>query len=119
MKAFVVYDKWRDELYATVVFAENRNQARYIALSTDTCDGGAYCDIVAHRLPIADLQYKGRTEMDWLDPEDRLFLVKECDFRCIDPEFDKCESCIAKEYCGEYEYLAEEYNAELEEDNVQ
>lgn len=110
MKAFLVYDKGSLEEYCTVVFAETRNQARYIALSTETCDGGEYSDIVAHRLPIADSQYKkGKTEMDWEDPKDRTFLVRHCGFKCAEPEFDDCKNCSSKEYCGEYERLCEEY----------
>ena len=110
MKAYLVYDKERIERYSTVVFAENRNQARYIALSTDTCEDAPYTDIVATRLPVADSQYNGRKEMDWCDPNDRLFLVKNCDVSCVDPEFDECLKCSAKDYCETYDDFLEEYD---------
>lgn len=115
MKAFLVHDKERIEPYSAVVFAENRNKARYIALSTEACEDAEYASIVATRLPVADSQYNGRKEMDWLNPKDRLFLVKECGLSCAEPEFDECTNCSAKDYCGEYEYLVEEYNDEVSE----
>jgi len=109
MKAYLVHDKNRAEPYYTVVFAEKRNKARYLALSTEACEDAEYAGVVATRLPAADSQYNGRTEMDWCNPDDRLFLVKECGFNCAEPEFDDCKNCSAKEYCGEYEHLCEEY----------
>lgn len=104
MKAWVARKK--DEFCATVVFAETRGQARAIALTTDSCADADFCDIEVRRLPKADKLHKpGKIEMDWDNPKDRLFLVKDCSFQC-EPyyvEFDECESCSAKEYCGLYE----------------
>ncbi|MCH5303538.1 MAG: hypothetical protein J1E41_01625 [Ruminococcus sp.] len=101
MKAWLVGIK--DEFLKTVVFAENRNKAKSLAKSTEACDGAKYIDIEARRLPIADSQYKGRTEMEWDNPKDRLFLVKNCDFCCEFAELSECDKCSAKKYCSFYQ----------------
>lgn len=103
MKAWFV--RVKDEFCATVVFAETRGKAKYLALATDCCDDASFCDIEAYRVPQVDKYYKeGKTELEWGDPNDRLILVKECGFVC-DYDFlmrEDCESCSAKEYCDEY-----------------
>lgn len=101
MKAWIV--KAKDEFCATVVFAETRGKARSIAMCTDACEDVAFCDIEVHRMPQVDKYYKeGKTEMDWYDDNDRVALVKECNFYCEDIEESICESCSAKEYCDNY-----------------
>ncbi len=110
MKAWLV--RVRDENWCTVVFAESRGKARAAALSTDCCEDADFTDIEARRLPIADSQYNGRTEMDWDDPKDRLFLVKEAGFYCEYVEPYNCEKCSAKEYCDLYQDSLEELREE-------
>ena len=110
MKAYIVKDTNCDEFYSTVVFTENRNKARYLALSTNACNDGEYTNITAHRVPILDKYYKpGKVEMDWYDKEDRIALVKY-GFHCFDIEdiwITECKNCWAKEYCETYKnYLA-------------
>lgn len=101
MKAWVV--KAKNEFCATVVFAETRGKAKSIAMYTDACEDVAFCDIEVRREPQADKFYKeGKTEMDWYDDNDRIALVKDCNFTCEDIEEWICESCPAKEYCDNY-----------------
>lgn len=110
LKAYVVRDKdyYRD--YATVVFAKNRNEARSLAMGTDACEDLSYLEIQAVRRKALDGSYRGRWEMDWDDPQDRIDLVKLGDFSCSD-EMDwqeLCNDCPAKEWCDKYEEWLEE-----------
>ena len=41
--------------------------------------------------------------MDWNDPEDRLFLVKELKWSCLDETDIDCSNCIAKDCCLRYD----------------
>jgi hypothetical protein len=102
MKAWLV----RNEIdcCATVVFAETRGKARALALHTDTCEDLNFIEIVVNRLPKADKYYKkGKIELDWLNPKDRIIFVKELGFICLEyVEPFMCESCSAKQYCDKY-----------------
>lgn len=103
MKAYIVQDRW-DPLFATVVFAETAGKARAIARNTDACEDLDFIDISARRAPSLDLCYKGKEEMDWNDPEDRLDMVKLAGFECSGEIWDPdCEPCPAKGWCGRYE----------------
>jgi len=103
MKAYIVQDRW-DPLFATVVFAETAGKARAIARNTDACEDLDFIDISARRAPSLDLCYKGKEEMDWNDPEDRLDMVKLAGFECSREIWDPdCEPCPAKEWCVRYE----------------
>lgn len=111
MKAYLASAKY--ENYVTIVFAETAGQARSIAMHTDTCCDAEFTDIEVRRFPKADNQYDGGSEMDWGNPKHRLFLVSECGFSCVDPDYRFCTSCIAKEKCDTYqEYLAEDGGSE-------
>lgn len=104
MKAWLVREK--DEWCATVVFAETSGKAKVIAMQTEACEDADFCDIEVRRKPQMDKYYvEGKTEMNWLNSNDRIALVKECGFHCeyIEPEY--CEKCSAKEYCGDYQDL--------------
>lgn len=102
MKAWLVREK--DEVSATVVFAETRGKARALAMCTETCEDVAFCDIEVRRKPQLDKYYRdGKKEMDWFDNKDRIALVKECNFYCVDVDIDNCEDCPAKKYCDECE----------------
>lgn len=101
MKAYIVGVK--NNFYKTVIFAKNRNQARYLAQSTDTCEYADYINIEAIRLPQADKLYrKGMFELEWADQKTRLFLVKNCGFHCEFVDDDECKNCLAKQYCDIY-----------------
>jgi hypothetical protein len=111
MKAWLVREK--DEFIATVVFAETRGKARAIAQYTDACEDVDFCDIEVHRLPNMDKHYKnGKKEMDWLNPQDRIILVKECGFQCESVNYAECEECSAKEFCDLYSDYMEELQNE-------
>lgn len=112
MKAWIVGEK--DEFCRTVVFAESRGKARALALSTDCCEDTEFTRIEVRRFPEADSQYKGRSEMDWNDPKDRVFLVKEGGFQCEYVEPYLCENCSASDYCEEYQLSLEELREETE-----
>ena len=101
MKAWRVREK--GEFCATVVFAETRGKARSAALYTDCCEDVDFCNIEVHREPELDKYYKeGKLEMDWMNDDDRIVLVKEAGFCCDYIDIDLCNGCSAKDYCDEY-----------------
>lgn len=103
MKAWVAREK--DEFYSAVVFAETAGKAKSIALSSDGFECVDFCSIEVWRVPQMDKYYKeGKTEMDWLNPQDRIAMVKECNFTCEYIEMSECETCPAREFCSEWEY---------------
>lgn len=102
MKAWLV--RVEDGDCATVVFAETRGKARALAQCTDACEDADFIDIEVRRVPQLDNYDTGsKIEMDWYNPQDRLALVKECGFQCVDMEWDECKTCSAKEYCDLYQ----------------
>ena len=103
MKAYKAYDDKNCEGYSTVVYAENATQAKLTALRTDACEDAEYIDIRVKRYPLMDALYKGSSEVDWCDPEQRIALVKEYGWECLEPEYEDCEDCPAREWCGAYE----------------
>lgn len=106
MKAWLIRENGIES--CEVVFAETRGKAKSIALQTDTFCDGDFCDLKVYRNPVIDKYYKdGKPRMDWDNQKDRLALVKECGFSCIDDCFGEfCEDCLSKEYCDRYdEYI--------------
>ena len=93
---------------STVVFAETRGKARAEAMKTDSCEDVPFTDIWIRRAPQMDKYYRGMTEMDWLDENDRIAMVKDAGFSCS-YEYDfadlDCETCPAKEWCDRYESI--------------
>lgn len=90
--------------YDHVVFAENREKAKALAVGTfdDVSYDGFFDeikDMKAERYEAADKEYRGHAIMDWGDSDDRLFLVKNLNYICSDDSVFDCESCIAFEYC--------------------
>lgn len=103
MKAWLVREK--GEFCATVVFAETRGKARSRAMRTECCEDVPFCDIEVRRVPEADKYYKpDKTEMDWFDPDDRLVLVRDCNFICDygTSQVEDCTTCSAKAFCDRY-----------------
>lgn len=101
MKAWLVREK--DEFGATVVFAESAGKAKSIALTTDCCEDANFCDIEVRRVSQMDKYFKkGKTEMDWFNPNDRIALVRDCGFGCFEVKQENCNICPAKEYCDYY-----------------
>lgn len=103
VKAYRVWDSNSIDGYATVVFAENANKARNLALLTDCCEDAEYVSIRAKREKGADSLYKGQWEADWYDDATRLTLVRDCGWHCLDAEYSECRGCVAKEVCYEPE----------------
>ena len=87
---------------STIVFAERPATAKVIALTCDCCEDARYIDVRVNRVPEADKLYRGRSEIDWYDPETRLFLVRDLGWACWETSFE-CESCVAKKFCEWWE----------------
>lgn len=103
MKAWEVKDLDSVEQSTTVVFAETRGKAKQLAMNTDTCEDAEFTRISCRRFPEADKLYRpGMKELDWYDPETRIFLVKH-GWQCLDNDLEWCEKCAAKEWCGRWE----------------
>lgn len=103
MKAWFVMDLNCDEGYATVVFAESRGMAKVTAMSTDACIDADYVKIRATRIRELDPFYRGKSEMDWYDPEERRALVQYAGMRCIEVEIGECRTCPASDLCDTYQ----------------
>lgn len=91
-----------------VVFAETRGKATAIALHTETFEDDDFINLVVRRIPEIDKYYtNGKRRMDWNNQKDRLALVKEYGFSCIDECFGEfCGDCLSKDYCDRYdEYI--------------
>ena len=102
MKAYTAWDDKAYEQYTTVVFAPNCREAKKIAFGTDVCEEARYIDVRVKRIPEMDEHYRGRKEADWDDPEDRKALCS-LGWRCLEPDYDECAKCPAKECCGTWE----------------
>ena len=97
MKAWVCQDR-TESFYSTVVFAETRGKARAAAMRTDCCEDVPFTDIVVNRFREMDSHYRGHTEMDWDDEQDRRALV-ERGWHCWEPSGWECESCWCRDIC--------------------
>lgn len=113
MKAWTVWDKEAVEPAVTIVFAETRSQAKALARRTDTCESAEFTDIRVHREPRADKLYKGSYEIDWMDDETRLALVRDLEWSCAETSRE-CFDCVAKEFCGLYENMMDELSEDGE-----
>ena len=114
MKAYCVTDRNCDEGITLVVFAETRGKALAYAVMDDRlCDYG-YTGLRAHRCPSLDKYYSnGKREMDWLDDNDRIAMVKDADFIC-GYEY----GCMDGRDCPAYQYCeyGQEYTKEQEDE---
>lgn len=103
LKAYRAWDE-SECLFTTVVFAKSRGEAKSLAMRTDACEDAEFINIRVRRSPELDECYRGRWEMDWTDPQDRIDLVKLANFHCSyeidDPE---CDICPAREWCNRAE----------------
>lgn len=103
MKAWQVEEPYEGN--ATIVFAKTINKAKYLAVQYDEfLQEYGYAEVRAIRRPELD-KYAGDKPhtMNFSSDEDRLIMVRDAGFRCIDPDYDDCKKCIAKDYCGEYQ----------------
>ena len=106
MKAWYIRNK-NDSFFATVVFAETRGKAKAVALTTDTCEDCDFNDIQATRVPELDDAYRGVSEMDWDDPDERIRMVKDAGFSCLS-DLGDCYACPAEEWCDRAKELEHE-----------
>ena len=119
MKAWRVEDIASYEGGCTVVFAETRGKAHQLALDTDCCENAEWNDVRVTRLPEIDKYYEpGKKEMDWYNAEDRVALVKECGWYCLDTNGrEDCETCPAAEWCDDYHDWVEDVKGDTDERN--
>lgn len=100
MKAWKIDNPYEND--ATVVFAETRGKAKVIAQRTDTCEDVDFTKIIIHRFKEADSQYRGYSEMDWYDHDDKMFLLSHGWYCSDDIEYDDCKNCEDKEQCSRW-----------------
>ena len=102
MKAWMVRE--RNGFNCVVAFAPTRGKAKSEALwFLDDVD---FLHLEATRFPLADSKYNDSGEsycLDWLNPDDRLFLVNDCGLHCEEIWLGECKTCVAKEYCSLYQ----------------
>lgn len=121
MKAYNVSDWEGYSDYSIIVFAESPGKAKSLALGTDEfpkCDWD-FTQLSARRVPSLDQCYRGHDTMDWDNMEDRIAMVRYAGFRCS-PEYigiPDCADCGAKDWCGQYEELMEEYMYDAQDQN--
>lgn len=101
MKAYRAWDNQSWENYQTVVFAETAQAAKTVAMGTDTCEDARYIDIRVRRFPEMDGHDRGRHEIDWYDPDDRIALVA-LGWACDETSWE-CDTCPAKDACIHWE----------------
>lgn len=110
MKAWSVTDK-DDQMYTAIVFAETRGKARKLAQNTDACEDLDFTQIRVLREPKLDEFYRGEWQMDWLNPADRVAMVRYGNMMCsyeVDISEKKCSACSAHEWCSRYESECED-----------
>lgn len=119
MKAYAVTNRLTNE-YTEIVFAESSGKAKAFAMCLDGFEDDEFTEISARRKPELDQFFKGRSVMDWDDPDDRIAMVRYGGFVCDEEyvEFEDCKKCPAREWCSAAEeYLAEaqrQYEASVE-----
>lgn len=109
MKAYEIEDIQNGT--SRIIFATSMSSAKYKAFvyANETNFMAYLYDIKARRCKEADSQCKGREFMEWNNPDDRLFLVKELGWTCVDEPCDDCTYCVAHEFCDLGMNYIEEY----------
>ena len=109
MKAWQVYSYFTDN--STIVFAETAGKAKSIAWRYNLFydDYTDFMDIYCQRRKEGDKFYNGKSFLDWECREDRLLLVKEFGFTCIEELYDEreCAYCVAKKFCSLHKEMQE------------
>ena len=92
-----------------VVFADTRGKAKSYFKDMETFDYYNFCKLRPYRVKKLDnLNHPDGYVMDWCKDEDRLPMVRDVDFSCVEVDREECEGCCAKEWCSKYEELKEE-----------
>ena len=106
MKAYIASDRNGESGYSMVVFAETAGKAKAFASNSDRFDYYDFTDMRVRRCKELDSYYQGRLEMDWLDDNDRVAMVRYANFECSGeiwhPDCETVE-CPAQQWCGRYE----------------
>ena len=87
-----------------VVFANTRGKAKSYFKDIETFDYYNFCELRPYR--IKNLDHLNKSDgyiMDWRKDEDRLPMVRDADFSCVEVDREECEGCCAKEWCSKYE----------------
>ena len=101
MKAYQAWDAGSFENVSTVVFADTAQAAKTVAWHSETCENAEYIDVRVRRLPQMDGHDRGRSEIDWNDPEDRKALVA-LGWACFETSWE-CDTCPEKSACHHWE----------------
>lgn len=108
IKAYSASDRKGDTGYSIVVFAETAGKAKAYATQSEKFDEYDFTDIRVNRKKELDRFYKGKREMDWMDDEDRVAMVRyanyECSYEVCHPECENGE-CPAQEWCDRYKRM--------------
>lgn len=110
MKAYTASDRNGDSGYSIVVFAETAGQAKAYARDSELFDSFEFTEMRVNRCKALDSYYRGNREMDWLNDEDRVAMVRYANFECsCEVWHPECETgeCPAQEWCGRYERMKE------------
>ena len=108
MKAYVASDRNGDSGYSIVVFAETAGQAKAYARNSETFEDYEFTEMRVNRCKALDGHYRGNHEMNWLNDEDRVAIVRYANFECSGEVWHpECETgdCPAQEWCGRYERM--------------
>lgn len=113
MKAYIASDRNGDIGYSIVVFAETAGKAKMYAANSDMFDAYDFTEIRVNRCKALDCFYNGKTEMDWMDDDERVAMVRCAGFECsIEVWHPECEhgECPAQQWCGRYERMNDRIN---------
>lgn len=108
MKAYTASDRNGDSGCSIIVFAETSGQAKAYAANSEAFDNYDFTEIRVNRVKALDRFYKGEREMDWLDDDDRVAMVRYANYECSSelwhPECEQGE-CPAQQWCERYERM--------------
>lgn len=111
IKAYSASDRNGDSGCSIVVFAETAGKAKAYAASNEAFDEYDFTDIRVNRRKELDCFYKGKREMDWLDDDDRIAMVRYANYECSSEIWHPgCErgECPAQQWCGRYERMRDD-----------
>lgn len=98
MKAWVVSDIIGN-CGSIIVFAKTRIKAHELAFEkTDAFEDCDWTDIKVKRFKAWDNHYKGKEIGDW--EEDKLELIRDFGWNCLERNYYWCKKCKAKLYCN-------------------
>ena len=92
------------EFGTEIVFADTAGKARALCLYDEVFEDCEWTELYVRRFKEYDKYYNGKAKVNfWLDEEHRVTLVRDFGWSCIDPVYEGCEECPAKQWCCEYE----------------